>query len=784
MTNLLIISLHASPNMAPGVSEWGGTHTYMKELLQEIDYEKFNVVLVTRKVFPIQKDIEQIGPKCKIINLSFGSLGDFDKRLISNYHENNFEQVKEILKQLCFKPDVIHSVYWNSGYLAFALSGYYKIHFVHSIISNAIGRDKRGAKDTASNRVATEQVVFDNAKYIICVGNSEKNDLINYYSIPANKIFVAGQSVHKAFLYPAHNETLCPRLGDINNISNKYALIRSDTIGENAFYGDRYAFTYTGRLHKNKGVHHIIAAWIKLYKKYKHDCPPLWLIGGDAADIESMRKEAHVDATLLNKAEKSGKLIWWGYLDECGLSTLYLKTLCLVTNSLYEPGGRVAVEALCEGVPVIASDNGFANEIIKDWYNGFIVGHGAINKLVRRMELFIKNPNLIDCMRENCLKSGNTTVRYWNFIGKHEYLYEATKNNKTIYPDEEPNYDDMQKTRVLRSYPFINAHTDEYAIKDMALQLFDKVDDCSIKNRTDIYDSSEIWEFAVDGTKYIVKTPLNRIEFNSFYDCFGILPKVSKNTERYLLERLAVKFNGVAPVVATVDSRLSIIRQLYCGNESNIKEVICDIENVYATNAFKGDFEQLNHLIENSKNIKAICEYYKKYCSQGLAETLNFSLRVETRRWYEEYKSLDKEIKEFISPAIDNNYNLLISAAKQEVELRPVLNLGGCDVKNLVYDNNKTMFVDLERVHWGWPGIDYADYLITYYKRHKESENFWEDILDNFTSDYISKPLLLCWLILNGWKEAISETIITEQPLKAELIVRQKKLTQLLQECC
>ncbi len=132
MTNLLIISLHASPNMAPGVSEWGGTHIYMKELLQEIDYEKFNVVLVTRKVFPIQKDIEQIGPKCKIINLSFGSLGDFDKRLISNYHESNFMRVKEILEQLCFKPDVIHSVYWNSGYLALSLSRYYPFKIITS----------------------------------------------------------------------------------------------------------------------------------------------------------------------------------------------------------------------------------------------------------------------------------------------------------------------------------------------------------------------------------------------------------------------------------------------------------------------------------------------------------------------------------------------------------------------------------------------------------------------------------------------------------------------------
>ncbi len=57
MYNLLIISLHASPSMAPGVSEWGGTHTYMKELLCELDYSKFNVVFVTRKVFEFQPNI-------------------------------------------------------------------------------------------------------------------------------------------------------------------------------------------------------------------------------------------------------------------------------------------------------------------------------------------------------------------------------------------------------------------------------------------------------------------------------------------------------------------------------------------------------------------------------------------------------------------------------------------------------------------------------------------------------------------------------------------------------
>lgn len=57
----------------------------------------------------------------------------------------------------------------------------------------------------------------------------------------------------------------------------------------------------------------------------------------------------------------------------------------------------------------------------------------------------------------NC---GTTTVKYWNFIDKHEYIYEAAKNNKTVYPYEEPTYDNMQKTRILKSYPYINTYID------------------------------------------------------------------------------------------------------------------------------------------------------------------------------------------------------------------------------------------------------------------------------------------------------------------------------------
>ncbi len=78
--NLLIISLHADPAMPPGVSEWGGTHTYMRELLTELYEEDFNIILLTRKVYEQQGDIDEVSPFCKIIRLTLGEFGNFDKR--------------------------------------------------------------------------------------------------------------------------------------------------------------------------------------------------------------------------------------------------------------------------------------------------------------------------------------------------------------------------------------------------------------------------------------------------------------------------------------------------------------------------------------------------------------------------------------------------------------------------------------------------------------------------------------------------------------------------------
>ena len=159
--NLLIISLHADPAMPPGVSEWGGTHTYMRELLTELYEEKYNIILLTRKVYEKQDNIENVSSSCKIVRLTLGEFDNFDKRKLFELHDLTLQKkCSGVKKSSIFKPDIIHSVYWNSGHLAWKLSEMLGIPYVHSVISNGRGRNAHGAKGTAPKRIETVRTGF------------------------------------------------------------------------------------------------------------------------------------------------------------------------------------------------------------------------------------------------------------------------------------------------------------------------------------------------------------------------------------------------------------------------------------------------------------------------------------------------------------------------------------------------------------------------------------------------------------------------------------------------
>jgi len=536
---ILVITIHADPAMPPGYGEWGGTHTYMRELLDDLDNNGVDCVLVTRRVFQELPAIEQYHPHCKIYRLENGPIAPIDKTLLQNYHNENFEAISKIIEEQGSLPVAIHSVYWNSGRLGMVLAKTYHVPFVHSVISNARGRTMRGAIEPVPARADYEQSIYDAADWILCVSEDEKNDLIQFYHINAEKLIVAGQYIHSSFISPARNENGFPRLNsrisieDQNSVAVQYN--ESYSIKTTDLFWTQSAFTYFGRIHESKGVDHILAAWQHVFYRNQGDCPALWLIGGSIPEIDKMRTMVAQRLPDLATLERMGRIVWWGCLDPEGASTLLLKTRALVTNSLYEPGGRVVVEAMSEGVPVIAAPNGFARDLILDWKNGFLVEHGDEDGLARCMEYFIRQPFLSNALGLNAKQTAANVIQRWGFLQKHMWAYGLLEQ---CDPTPQKLCVDYFDRREIHLFPYENLPLSEHLLAHFFTeQTGEKI--LSGPTRLNTPSASDLYQIKGEHGNYIVKHPFTRLAIGPLCCPIQNWRYVRNATEHYHFEKAA-----------------------------------------------------------------------------------------------------------------------------------------------------------------------------------------------------------------------------------------------------
>ena len=326
---------------------------------------------------------------------------------INIIHKNNYIQeisvfkkrVEEIVEDFS-NISFIHSFYWLSGMVATELSEKYHVPFIHTTVSLSKQKLLSGCQPEIKNQFEMESHFLSQAKYILAITEEEKRILTDYYYIKKEKIVVEGQNIAREFHEPLYNNYGIP-----HNIEFDKKLI--EPIGfdkldvSNDDWWNMGAFTYVGRITKTKGLDIIIKAWIELDNMFDKPIPPLWIIGNTPYEIEHFRKSIDIPLSVLNNYEHSKRIVWWGYLTPAGISTLFLKTAVLVTHSIFEGGGRVILEAMCQGIPIISTNTGFGKDYITNWINGFIVNYGDIETLRLRMSHFITNPILSSVLGQN-----------------------------------------------------------------------------------------------------------------------------------------------------------------------------------------------------------------------------------------------------------------------------------------------------------------------------------------------------------------------------------------------
>jgi hypothetical protein len=171
----------------------------------------------------------------------------------------------------------------------------------------------------------------------------------------------------------------------------------------------------------SKGIAVIIRAYADLATELG-TLPPLWLVGGIPAEVERLREDL---GELLVPLEARKLITWWGFQRPAVISGLLTRSLALLMHSQYEPGGRVVVEALAAGLPVIATPNGFARELVRDWVSGFVVPYGDVKLLRTRMAHFIRQPLLRNALGLRSRAIALNALSEWRFVDAHCEVYDS-----------------------------------------------------------------------------------------------------------------------------------------------------------------------------------------------------------------------------------------------------------------------------------------------------------------------------------------------------------------------
>jgi glycosyltransferase involved in cell wall biosynthesis len=149
-----------------------------------------------------------------------------------------------------------------------------------------------------------------------------------------------------------------------------------------------------GRMVEKKGQEEAIKA-IKVLKD-KGFQAKLTLVGGGHPAYKDKLKALVEDLSVSEEVE---------IVDFTPHPMQYLANCDLVLMcSSMEAFGRVTIEAMKFGKPVIAGNVGASPEIVTDGFNGQLYEHGNPEDLARQISFFIKNPEKVTELGENAKK--------------------------------------------------------------------------------------------------------------------------------------------------------------------------------------------------------------------------------------------------------------------------------------------------------------------------------------------------------------------------------------------
>jgi len=399
---IAMLSVHSCPFGELGAENTGGMSVYIRELCKELGRRGHIIDVFTRTHELIHDQIIEFGQNARLIHFKAGDEEDTNRLKIYPHLSEFSCQVDKFSRQNGYHYDLIHSHYWLSGWVGRQLQQWWDIP--HVTMFHTLGAVKN-AVDTGIRepevRIKSEKEIIKDCHRIIASTGREKDYLINYYNASPKTISIIPCGVNLDIFRIIEKEIARNRLG---------------------FNGERIIL-FVGRIVPIKGIDKLLMALTHLKNIEQLR---LLVIGGDKNCQDEVNRLRRLSKNL--KIESS--VTFLGLVEQEKLPYFYSAADICVFPSHYESFGLVTLESLACGTPVVATDVGGVQSVVRDGETGYIVLDNAPQLLAEKITLALSTPRAkteaICSIRESVFKFS------WSNIAEATLQEYQTFNSKKV----------------------------------------------------------------------------------------------------------------------------------------------------------------------------------------------------------------------------------------------------------------------------------------------------------------------------------------------------------------
>ncbi|MBR9980134.1 MAG: HAD-IIB family hydrolase [Desulfatitalea sp.] len=425
-------------------ADTGGQINYVIELARHMSAREdigrvdlFTRLIADKRVSSdYARAIEVVSDKFRIIRIQCGGRRYLRKELLWPHLDEYIDKTVKFIKREQAIPDIVHGHYPDAGYVAGQLAGFFGVPFVYTghslgrsklrkLLSEGMRQEEIDKKYKIDRRIKAEEQILSRADLVITSTRHEIEQQYGLYhnkDVPAFKVVPPGIDIEK--FYPFYHDLL-----EENERSENARYAQARILKElNRFFmqPDKPLILALCRPDKRKNISGLIQAYGEDLEL--QTMANLAVFAGIRKDIDDMQDNERDVLTqmllLMDKYDLYGKLAIPKRHDfEYEVPVLYRvaaeKRGVFINPALTEPFGLTLLEASATGLPIVATNDGGPNDIVRNCENGILIDPTRPMEISKAVRKIIANSQLW----EQYSKSGIMKVREHYTWASHAETY-------------------------------------------------------------------------------------------------------------------------------------------------------------------------------------------------------------------------------------------------------------------------------------------------------------------------------------------------------------------------